>query len=52
MSFSWGEALRVALVGFSGVFVILTILWLSLKITAAVVRRLPQKPPVEKKRSA
>ncbi len=48
MSFSWGEALRIALTGFIGVFTILFILEISVVITSALVRRFGKKPAPEK----
>lgn len=43
MEFSWGEAVRIALVGFTGVFIILFILELSLGITSTLVRKFGPK---------
>lgn len=48
MEFSWGEAARIALVGFVGVFVILFILELSLGVTSTLVRKFGPKTPDEK----
>lgn len=48
MEFSWGEAARIALVGFSGVFIILFILQLSLKFTSTIVRKFGPKSSGEK----
>ena len=49
MEFSWGEAVRIALVGFLGVFIILFILQLSLGVTSTIVRKYGPKPSDENK---
>ena len=43
MDFSWSEAIRIALVGFIGVFTILLILALSLSIISILVRKFETK---------
>lgn len=50
MEFSWGEAIRVALIGFLGVFIILIILELSLGITSSLVRKFGPKSTEEKEK--
>jgi Na+-transporting methylmalonyl-CoA/oxaloacetate decarboxylase gamma subunit len=49
MDFSWFRALEVAVVGFAGVFIILTILMLGIMITGKVVQWFGPKPAQEKK---
>jgi len=51
MDIDWGRAGQVALVGFSGVFIILAILSISVSITARLVRRFAPKPAEEKKKA-
>ena len=48
MDFSWGRAAEVALVGFLGVFVILTILMVGVTLISAVTRRFNGAPPEDK----
>ncbi len=48
MAFTWGEAGRVALVGFAGVFIILFILEVSLGLISKLVHKFAPKS-VEKK---
>ncbi len=51
MDFSWGHAAQIALIGFSGVFIILIILLISVNITSRLVRLFQPKPYVAKKES-
>jgi Na+-transporting methylmalonyl-CoA/oxaloacetate decarboxylase gamma subunit len=44
MSFSWGEACKVALIGFTAVFVILVILQLGVNLVSLVARKLTREP--------
>jgi len=48
LDFTWGRAIEVALVGFFGVFTILSILLITVSITSRVVRLLEKKPEGEK----
>ena len=50
MDFSWVRAVEIALVGFSGVFVILIILSIIINITSRVARLIEKKPENEKDR--
>ena len=50
MEFSWGHAAQVALVGFAGVFAILTILQIGVSITNKLVKWFGPKPGTEEKR--
>ena len=48
LDFTWGRAAEVALVGFGGVFTILIILSITVRITSRVVRLFEKKPVSEK----
>ena len=50
MPFSWGQAGLVALVGFSGVFVILFVLAVALSVISAVIHRVSSRPAQEEQK--
>jgi Na+-transporting methylmalonyl-CoA/oxaloacetate decarboxylase gamma subunit len=44
MSFSWGEACKIALIGFTAVFTILVILQVGVNLVSLLARRLTREP--------
>ena len=48
MEFSWGDAARVAAIGFAGVYVILAVLMIGVQVIGKIARRFV-RPAQEKK---
>jgi Na+-transporting methylmalonyl-CoA/oxaloacetate decarboxylase gamma subunit len=49
MAFTWGEAGRIALIGFCSVFSILAMLWLSVTLISFLTRTITREPKPPKK---